>query len=74
MYKLNNGYPSVTRMADGVFIPADPNDANYQVYLQWVADGNTPAPADNAAYLAWLAEGHTPEDNKPKSMASGSQG
>jgi hypothetical protein len=26
--------------------PADPNNINYQAYLAWVEQGNTPLPAD----------------------------
>ena len=27
-------------------IPFDPNNTDYQKYLEWVAEGNTPQPAD----------------------------
>ena len=27
-------------------IPKDPTNADYQEYLKWVAEGNTPLPAD----------------------------
>jgi hypothetical protein len=29
------------------YIPADPDNTSYQEYLEWVADGNTPLPADS---------------------------
>ena len=35
------------RIADGAFIPADPANTDYQDYLKWVAEGNTPLPAEN---------------------------
>ncbi len=45
---MPNGDPvnSVYRTEDGAFIPFDPANTDYQQYLKWVAEGNTPTPAD----------------------------
>jgi hypothetical protein len=36
------------RIADNAFIPMNPDNTDYQAYLKWVAEGNTPLPAENA--------------------------
>jgi hypothetical protein len=54
MYKLNNMNDmdgnsvlvNIIRLSDNSFIPTDSNNTDYQAYLKWVAEGNTPLPAD----------------------------
>tara|TARA_R100000278_G_C5464708_1_gene162232 strand:- start:220 stop:381 length:162 start_codon:yes stop_codon:yes gene_type:complete len=36
----------IMRIADTAFIPFDPANSDYQAYLEWVAEGNTPEPAE----------------------------
>ena len=37
----------IRRMLDGACIPFDPDNTDYQAYLKWVTEGNTPLPAEN---------------------------
>ena len=37
---------AILRVTDNAFIPFDPANTDYQSYLKWVAEGNTPTPAD----------------------------
>jgi hypothetical protein len=46
MYKLTQNSQMVYRVADNAFIPFDPANTDYQQYLKWLEEGNTPLPAD----------------------------
>ena len=37
----------IKRIADNAFVPFDPANTDYQKYLEWLAEGNEPLPADN---------------------------
>ena len=49
MYKLIKDIKSIQRLSDGAFIPMDEANTDYQAYLKWVEEGNTPLPADEIA-------------------------
>lgn len=46
-YKTNQEeYISVFRLSDGAIIPFAEGNTDYQAYLKWLDEGNTPLPAD----------------------------
>ena len=48
MYKLVD-VDCVLRLSDNAYIPFSESNTDYQEYLKWVAEGNTPLPADEPA-------------------------
>jgi len=52
MYKLtklntfSNIQTTVIRLSDNAFIPFNLDNRDYQEYLKWLEEGNTPLPAD----------------------------
>lgn len=46
MYKLTFFPNQVIRLLDNACIPFAIDNTDYQEYLKWIAEGNTPLPAD----------------------------
>ncbi len=51
MYRLfknqrDDDTDNLVRIADNAYIPFDPANSDYQQYLKWLEEGNTPLPAD----------------------------
>ena len=44
-YKLTKNLNMVLK-DESIFIPFDPANTDYQAYLKWLNEGNTPLPAD----------------------------
>jgi hypothetical protein len=48
LYKSREGFTNVViRLFDNAYIPMSNDNTDYQAYLKWVAEGNTPLPAEN---------------------------
>jgi hypothetical protein len=47
-YQLTHGN-TIKRLSDNVFIPQDSANTDYQQYLVWLEEGNTPLPPDPIA-------------------------
>lgn len=51
MYKYVNdslgNVQNLVQRQDGAVIPFDPANTDYQIYLAWLAEGNTVLPADS---------------------------
>lgn len=43
---LSNKEASVIRLLDGACIPFAPDNTDYQAFLRWCEEGNTPEPAE----------------------------
>lgn len=41
-----NYLEGIKRTTDNAFIPFDPANRDYQEYLEWIAEGNTPEEAE----------------------------
>jgi hypothetical protein len=45
--KLTGNQSGVERISDDAHIPLDPDNTDYQAYLKWLEEGNTPEPAED---------------------------
>lgn len=50
MYQIINDR-AIRRLRDGAYIPAVEGNSDYEYYLTWLSEGNTPEPADEVAVV-----------------------
>jgi hypothetical protein len=55
-YQLTKDLNCIIRLSDGAFIPVDVQNADYQAYEQWCADGNTALPVPAVTVNDIIAE------------------
>jgi hypothetical protein len=46
MYQLTSSKECIKRIVDGALIPTVEANTDYAEYLRWLAEGNTPLPAE----------------------------
>ena len=83
-YKIQGD--SITIIGQNIGIPKDPDNRHYREYLEWLAEGNTPEPADpppvpvitsvtmRQARLALLQQGLLTQVNNAVASMPGAQG
>lgn len=45
-YKLTSDENTILRLSDNAYFGKVPESRDYQAYLEWLAEGNEPLPAD----------------------------
>lgn len=48
MYQLTKRPEVIYRLTDGAWIPVDPGNGDYRMYLAWLAEGNQPLPVEGS--------------------------
>ena len=56
-YQLTTG-DTILRLADNAFIPPDSANTDYQAFLTWLDEGNTPEPAPEPEPVPELTTEH----------------
>ena len=56
-YQLTQG-DTILRIADNAFIPPDPANTDYQAYLRWIEEGNTPESAPEPEPVPEIGRAH----------------